>query len=103
MNMIQNALQAMNYQGSLEIKSSVNPTKDYVVIQFKDKGPGIPEHLQEDIFKPFFTTKPQGEGSGLGLSFIKKTIDKHQGSIQVSSKPGETIFTIELPINFKKN
>lgn len=103
MNMIQNALQAMNYQGSLEIKSSINPSKDHIVIQFKDNGPGIPEHLQEDIFKPFFTTKPQGEGSGLGLSFIQKTIDKHQGHIQVSSKPGETIFTIELPVNFKRN
>lgn len=99
MNLIQNALQAMNYKGEINISTHYNDRKTAVMIHFHDNGPGIPKEIQEDIFKPFFTTKSQGEGSGLGLSFVQKTIDKHKGKLQLSSQPGSTEFTIELPIN----
>ncbi|MGK7895402.1 MAG: ATP-binding protein [Xenococcus sp. (in: cyanobacteria)] len=55
--------------------------------------------MQDSIFEPFFTTKAIGEGSGLGLHISKQIIDKHQGTIAVTSKPGQTKFIIWLPNN----
>jgi two-component system NtrC family sensor kinase len=67
----------------------------------KDNGNGIPNEIKGKIFQPFFTTKPTGAGTGLGLSLSYDIITKgHGGSIDVDSKPGEyTIFTIILPQN----
>ncbi|PKA03658.1 hypothetical protein CH375_15680 [Leptospira ellisii] len=61
----------------------------------------MPESLREKIFDPFFTTKPPGEGSGLGLDICQKIVQKHKGRISYSSKPGDTVFKIELPLNQK--
>lgn len=95
-NLIHNALQAMDYKGTLTINSS---TRDgQVVIAITDTGKGIPNEIKEKVFEPFFTTKPAGEGSGLGLDIVKKIIDKHQGSIEVESQPGKTTFRVTLPI-----
>jgi len=100
-NLIHNALQAMDYQGTLTI--DVTTTIDQQAkISITDSGSGIPEELQLKIFEPFFTTKPPGEGSGLGLDIVKKIIEKHHGQIEVKSIPGQTTFTIYLPINLKK-
>jgi signal transduction histidine kinase len=100
-NLIHNALQAMNYQGTLTI--DVTTTIDQQAkISITDSGSGIPEEIQSKIFEPFFTTKPPGEGSGLGLDIVKKIIEKHHGQIEVKSIPGQTIFTIYLPINLTK-
>jgi len=100
-NLIHNALQAMDYQGTLTI--DVTTTIDQQAkISITDSGSGIPEEIQSKIFKPFFTTKPPGEGSGLGLDIVKKIIEKHHGQIEVKSIPGQTTFTIYLPINIKK-
>lgn len=71
MNLIQNALQAMNYKGQIKITSRYDENDDKIIVSVEDNGPGIPKEIQEDVFKPFFTTKAQGEGSGIGLSFIK--------------------------------
>ncbi|MDY7016187.1 MAG: HAMP domain-containing sensor histidine kinase, partial [Cyanobacteriota bacterium] len=57
----------------------------------------IPEQIQPQIFQPFFTTKPPGEGSGLGLDIVKKIVEKHSGSIEFDSKPGRTTFAVTLP------
>jgi signal transduction histidine kinase/GAF domain-containing protein len=100
-NLIHNALQAMDYQGTLTI--DVTTTIDQQAkISITDSGSGIPEEIQLKIFEPFFTTKPPGEGSGLGLDIVKKIIEKHHGQIEVKSIPGQTTFTIYLPINLKK-
>lgn len=95
-NLIHNALQAMNNKGTLTINVVQENTR--VVISITDSGKGISPETQSKIFEPFFTTKAIGEGSGLGLYIVKKVIDKHVGAIEVESMPGQTTFTVSLPI-----
>jgi signal transduction histidine kinase len=95
-NLIHNAMQAMNNQGRLQLV--VAQQDNYIVVQVTDCGCGIPSEIQDKIFEPFFTTKPAGEGSGLGLDIVKKIIDKHAGKIEVKSQPGQTTFSVLLPI-----
>jgi signal transduction histidine kinase len=101
-NLIHNAIQAMNGQGTLEIAVFNPPVEkgesSHLVVQITDSGCGIPSEIQPRIFEPFFTTKSAGEGSGLGLNIVRKIIDRHQGSIQVESQPGKTTFKVLLPI-----
>ena len=74
--------------------------KDKIEIIVKDNGNGIPQNIIDKIFQPFFTTKPTGQGTGLGLSLAYDIITKeHSGTIKVESKEGEgTVFTISLPV-----
>jgi signal transduction histidine kinase len=95
-NLIHNALQAMEYRGTLTIRTEAQDQD--VAVSITDSGSGIPEDVRQRIFEPFFTTKPQGEGSGLGLDIARKIVEKHQGDIQVESRPGETTFSVKLPI-----
>ena len=96
-NLIHNALQAMDYRGTLTIELTA---QDYQAkISITDSGHGIPEEIKTKIFDPFFTTKPAGEGSGLGLDIVKKIVDKHQGKIEVESIPGKTTFNVFLPMS----
>ena len=96
-NLIYNAIQAMEYKGSLEI--AYEEVNEIVIIQIKDSGPGIPLDVQEHIFTPFFTTKPRGEGTGLGLDIVKKIVEKHNGKIYFKSQLSiGTTFYIELPL-----
>ena len=94
-NLIHNALQAMNNQGTL----TINAWQDggQIKVSITDSGEGIPEEIQEKIFQPFFTTKPPGEGSGLGLDIVKKIVNKHRGELELTSVPGATTFTVILP------
>jgi signal transduction histidine kinase len=94
-NLINNAIQAMNYSGELAIAISAKDSG--VMVEITDSGSGIPPEIQEKIFEPFFTTKPPGEGSGLGLDIVRKIIEKHGGEIQVVSQPGHTKFRVWLP------
>jgi PAS domain S-box-containing protein len=96
-NLIHNAIQAMNYKGILEVV--IDFDNDKFLVSIKDNGPGIPVPDQEKIFEVFYTTKQIGEGSGLGLDISQKIVKKHNGKIELRSKPGETIFTIVLPID----
>jgi signal transduction histidine kinase len=96
-NLIHNALQAMDYKGTLCI--DVTRQEMNVLVSITDSGKGIPPEIMPKIFEPFFTTKPAGEGSGLGLDIVNKILKKHQGSISVDSVPGKTTFTVFLPIN----
>jgi two-component system, NtrC family, sensor kinase len=81
------------------IKASTLGRPDHVKIRIRDNGTGIPPHVKEKMFNPFFTTKPAGEGTGLGLSMSHDIIVKqHGGMIDVATRPGEfTEFTIVLP------
>ncbi len=94
-NRVHNALQAMQYDGRLELVSAREPAR--VVVQVIDSGPGIPEAVLSRIFEPFYTTKSQGEGSGLGLSISREIVERHRGAIEVESHPGRTVFTVSLP------
>jgi signal transduction histidine kinase len=95
-NLIHNAIQAMDGNGILEIVAAV--VDNQVVVEVIDSGVGIAIETQPNIFKPFFTTKPQGEGSGLGLSISQTIIEKHEGHIEVKSQPGCTTFLVYLPL-----
>ncbi|PJZ71108.1 histidine kinase [Leptospira perolatii] len=95
-NLIQNANQALHGSGLIEI--SVYPAKDKVIVEIMDNGPGIPNGIKDRVWDPFFTTKDQGEGSGLGLGIVKGIIEKHKGKISFESKPGRTVFKVELPL-----
>jgi len=71
-----------------------------VLIAIKDNGPGIPDSIKDKIFQPFFTTKPTGQGTGLGLSLSYDIIKAHGGELNVQSKEGESsIFTIQIPLS----
>lgn len=95
-NLIHNALQAMSHKGTLTIR--LRRINDEAVISIGDTGCGIPDTIRERIFDAFFTTKPIGEGSGLGLDIVKKIIDRHHGRIEVKSQVGVgTTFLVYLP------
>jgi signal transduction histidine kinase len=82
------------------VSISTKQINDKVEIKVNDNGNGIPQNLVDKIFQPFFTTKPTGEGTGLGLSLSYDIIKAHGGEIKVESKEGEgSKFEIELPIN----
>ncbi|MEG5034282.1 response regulator [Microcoleus sp. AT3-D2] len=95
-NLVHNALQAMDYKGILTIETRQQETK--IFLKFTDNGKGIPSEVIPKIFQPFFTTKSAGEGSGLGLDIVRKIVEKHEGTIAVDSVPGQTTFTVSLPI-----
>jgi PAS domain S-box-containing protein len=94
-NLIHNALQAMDYKGTLTI--TVVYANQQAIIKIADSGQGISPEIMSRIFEPFFSTKPSGEGSGLGLDIVRRIVEKHEGQIQVESVPGETVFTVLLP------
>jgi len=96
-NLITNAIDAMEGRGQLSI--SVSRSNDWVIVKLADTGKGIPESIQPRIFDAFFSTKPPGEGSGLGLFLIKEIIDKHGGKIVFETSEGKgTTFIVSLPL-----
>jgi two-component system NtrC family sensor kinase len=84
-----------------EVSVSTSAENEQVIVKVRDKGNGIPDAIKDKIMQPFFTTKPTGEGTGLGLSLTYDMVVKgHGGSIQVNSVEGEgSEFIIQLPIN----
>ncbi|MEM9151469.1 MAG: ATP-binding protein [Cyanobacteria bacterium P01_F01_bin.3] len=73
--------------------------KGEVIGEIADNGPGIPPDIKNRILEPFFTTKPMGKGSGLGLDVVRRIVQtRHQGSLLVESVPGKTSFSIRLPV-----
>lgn len=102
MNILSNAVYAISEEEDSnkvgEIRVSLKDIGDQVEIIFSDNGSGMPEDVRSRIFEPFYTTKPVGDGTGLGLSISKSIIDKHNGSIKVTSEKGVgTTFHILLP------
>jgi signal transduction histidine kinase len=95
-NLIDNAVDAMSDGGRLKISTKLEPTG--VLVEIRDNGPGIPADVQTHIFEPFYTTKPVGEGTGLGLDAVSRIVRKHRGNIRFQSKPGDTCFQVRLPL-----
>ena len=99
-NLLDNAADALDGQGEIGIRSYVDG--DWVVVEIEDNGPGIPPEIQSRIFDSFFTTKPPGKGTGLGLDISYNiVVQKHRGDIKVTSQPGKTSFQVRLPVNFE--
>ena len=97
-NLILNAYQAMNGSGTLRVAIRPDSVQQPsgVAIEIEDSGPGVPEELREQIFNPFFTSKPNGVG--LGLSIVAKIVDDHRGTIQLSTGAGGgACFRVFLP------
>ncbi|MFA1550399.1 ATP-binding protein [Actinomadura chokoriensis] len=96
-NLIVNALYAMGGAGTLTVRTARE--NDHALVEIGDTGPGIPEENIDRIFTPFFTTKPVGEGTGLGLDISWRiVVDRHGGDIRVESLPGDTRFQVLLPL-----
>jgi signal transduction histidine kinase len=99
-NLISNAIDAMNENGKLRIRTSREPSS--AVVEITDDGSGIPLELQARVFEPFFTTKPVGEGTGLGLDTAYRIVKNHHGDITFESRPGETRLTVRIPFSKSK-
>jgi len=105
--LIENALDAMSLapvssgdglaRGTLRLKTS--QLGDMVTIEIWNDGPGISPEIISRIFEPFYTTKPPGQGLGLGLDSVTRIVNKHNGFVTVDSKPGATCFQVRLPID----
>jgi signal transduction histidine kinase len=99
LNLVMNAIQAIEKTGTITIISRKIVDMDKIEILIRDTGKGMSEEVQKRIFDPFYTTKPVGEGTGMGLSIVHGIIKDHNGEIVVTSKVGEgTEFKIVLPI-----
>jgi len=97
-NLIINALQAMNGQGTLTL--GARSTDQVVSISIGDTGPGIPPEKRDKIFEPFYTTKPPGQGTGLGLHSVRALVQEYGGKILIQSTVGQgTTFHLEFPLS----
>jgi len=96
-HLIDNAADALEGEGHIAIKT--RRADDRLIVEVEDDGPGIPAPVQPQVFDAFFTTKPPGMGTGLGLNTCYNIVVKqHAGSIELSSVPGRTCFTVSLPL-----
>lgn len=96
LNLITNGVDAMASGGTLTLR--LTRLDDQVRLEVEDTGAGIPSDLAPDIFSPWVTTKPQGKGSGLGLSITRQVVVTHGGTIRADNRLGRgAVFTIELP------
>jgi len=100
-NLLTNAFEALEGKGRVTIRARLAAAvdegdRDQVIVEVRDDGPGVSAETAERVFSPFFTTKPQG--TGLGLSIVRKVVDAHDGSIDLTTPPeGGTCFRVTLP------
>jgi signal transduction histidine kinase len=100
MNIILNAAESMNGQGTLGLRVSLDAARAELAVEISDTGHGIKEEDKARLFEPFFTTKEVGKGTGLGLAISYGIVRKHHGSIEVRSEAGKgAAFTVRLPVN----
>lgn len=95
-NLLDNALDAVDGKGTITIRTGA-VGDERVVVEIEDDGPGIPADAQSRVFEPFYTTKPAGSGTGLGLDISRRIVIGHRGSIVLTAAPGRTRFTVSLP------
>ncbi len=96
-NLIDNAVDAMDGSGTLTVRTASDD--DGVLVEIADTGPGVPPEIKQRIFDPFFSTKPVGLGTGLGLDVSwRVVVTRHHGDLRVVSEPGDTRFQVRLPL-----
>ncbi|RSK37570.1 sensor histidine kinase [Hymenobacter metallilatus] len=96
-NLLDNAIDALPAGGEITVRT--RPEGEFVRVFIIDNGPGIPPEVLPRILEPFFTTKPAGEGTGLGLDIALRIVEQHGGHLEVQSEPGHTEFGVWLPVN----
>ena len=100
-NLIDNAIDAVEGEGNIKVRAARE--NDRILVEIVDDGPGIPQEIQSHIFDPFFTTKEIGEGTGLGLDIARRIVAGHGGELTFHLEPGETRFTVRLPLDTRRN
>jgi signal transduction histidine kinase len=96
-NLIDNAADAMNGEGTLTVRTARDG--EFALVEIGDTGPGVPPEATRRIFEPFFTTKPVGQGTGLGLDVSwRVVVNRHHGDLRLHSRPGDTRFQVRLPL-----
>jgi signal transduction histidine kinase len=100
-NLIDNAADAVDGRGNITVRAFAEV--DRVVVEVADDGPGIPREARQRVFEPFYTTKEVGAGTGLGLDVVRRVVVAHGGEVSVRSEPGETRFTVRLPVDARQN
>lgn len=99
MNLLSNACDAMRDSARKELSLSARRDGPWLLIDVSDTGSGIPMEIRDKIFDTFFTTKPRGEGTGLGLKIVRNIIVEHGGELLLDSEVGRgTTFTVKLPL-----
>ena len=95
--LIEIQLDALQVDAELASSSADLKVGRYVRLRFSDNGSGIPLESQPQIFDPFYTTKPVGVGTGIGLGIVQRIVEQYGGTIRFSSEPGNTEFVVRLP------
>jgi len=98
LNLVMNGVEAMPEGGTLAVRTHVATSGKCVEIEIRDTGKGIEEHMKEQLFRPFFTTKRKG--TGLGLAITRRLLEMHGGAISVGNgRERGSVFTITLPLS----
>jgi signal transduction histidine kinase len=100
-NLVDNAIDAMEGSGTLTLIAERDPEGDGVRVSVCDSGPGIPPDVRARLFEPFYTTKPPGKGTGLGLHISHNVIARHGGQIDVETSADGTCFIVGLPLHIR--
>jgi signal transduction histidine kinase len=95
-NLLDNAVDAVGAEGRITLRTRAHGAR--VLVEIGDDGPGIPVDLQTRVFDAFFTTKPVGHGTGLGLDVAQRIVIRHHGELRLESQPGDTRFQVLLPV-----
>jgi signal transduction histidine kinase len=98
MNLIDNALDAVHESGRVSVAAARHVSGSSVVVQIVDNGSGIPAEIRDKLFDPFITSKPVGQGTGLGLDIARQLVRRNRGDIDFESEPGLTAFRVTLPV-----
>jgi signal transduction histidine kinase len=97
-NLIDNAIYAMWHTAAKTLEVSTRQDGASIVVEIADSGSGIPPEAQARVFDAFYTTKPIGKGTGLGLDIVYRIVRNHHGTISFTSEPGRTVFQVRLPV-----